>query len=148
VIEKRGMPKAVLLSIRDYVCLAAPEPEVLRVIGKNRSARAPTSLRHVRLTKKSRRRAPPSTSAHDRAPTGDRYEHCCFGSPQIGRLQRTVLLLAITKPARLYVSEAIMAEYGEVQARPKMKIRKGLRQQLLQLVKSHAHSVAPTASSR
>ena len=26
VIEKRGMPKAVLLSIRDYVKLAAPEP--------------------------------------------------------------------------------------------------------------------------
>jgi prevent-host-death family protein len=26
VIEKRGTPKAVLLSIRDYVKLAAPEP--------------------------------------------------------------------------------------------------------------------------
>jgi len=34
VIEKRGTPKAVLLSIRDYVQLAAPEPEVLRLIGK------------------------------------------------------------------------------------------------------------------
>jgi prevent-host-death family protein len=34
VIEKRGMPKAVLLSIRDYVRLAAPEPEVLKAIGK------------------------------------------------------------------------------------------------------------------
>lgn len=34
VIEKRGTPKAVLLSIRDYVRLAAPEPEVLRVIGE------------------------------------------------------------------------------------------------------------------
>ena len=34
VIEKRGMPKAVLLSIRDYVKLAAPEPEVLRIIGE------------------------------------------------------------------------------------------------------------------
>jgi prevent-host-death family protein len=34
VIEKRGRPKAVLLSIRDYVRLAAPEPEVLRVIGE------------------------------------------------------------------------------------------------------------------
>ena len=33
VIEKRGTPKAVLLSIRDYVKLAAPEPEVLRIIG-------------------------------------------------------------------------------------------------------------------
>jgi prevent-host-death family protein len=34
VIEKRGTPKAVLLSIRHYVRLAAPEPEVLRLIGK------------------------------------------------------------------------------------------------------------------
>jgi len=34
VIEKRGTPKAVLLSIHDYVRLAAPEPEVLRIIGE------------------------------------------------------------------------------------------------------------------
>jgi prevent-host-death family protein len=34
IIEKRGTPRAVLLSIRDYVRLAAPEPEVLRVIGE------------------------------------------------------------------------------------------------------------------
>ena len=59
-------------------------------------------------------------------------------------LQRTVLLLAITKPARLYVSDAIVAEYREVLARPELKIRKGLRQQLLQLIRSRAHSVVPT----
>jgi len=34
VIEKRGTPRAVLLSIRDYVRLAAPEPEVLKVLGE------------------------------------------------------------------------------------------------------------------
>ena len=34
VIEKRGSPRAVLLSIRDYVRLAVPEPEVLRILGK------------------------------------------------------------------------------------------------------------------
>ena len=34
VIEKRGVPRAVLLSIRDYVKLAAPEPELLRLLGK------------------------------------------------------------------------------------------------------------------
>lgn len=34
VIEKRGMPRAVLLSIRDYVKLAAPEPEILRIVGE------------------------------------------------------------------------------------------------------------------
>jgi prevent-host-death family protein len=34
VIEKRGTPRAVLLSIRDYVRLAAPEPDVLKLIGE------------------------------------------------------------------------------------------------------------------
>ena len=33
IIEKRGTPTAVLLNIRDYVKLAAPEPEVLKIIG-------------------------------------------------------------------------------------------------------------------
>jgi prevent-host-death family protein len=34
LIEKRGKPKAFLLSIHDYVRLAAPEPEALRLIGE------------------------------------------------------------------------------------------------------------------
>ncbi len=34
IIEKRGTPKAVILGIRDYVRLASPEPEVLRIIGE------------------------------------------------------------------------------------------------------------------
>jgi putative PIN family toxin of toxin-antitoxin system len=58
-------------------------------------------------------------------------------------LQRTVLVLAITKPARLYVTNAILAEYREVLARPEFKIRRGLRQQLLQLVRNRAHLVKP-----
>jgi putative PIN family toxin of toxin-antitoxin system len=58
-------------------------------------------------------------------------------------LQRTVLLLAITKPARLYVSDAIMAEYQELLARPKMNIGKGIRQQLLQLIANRAYRVRP-----
>ena len=59
-------------------------------------------------------------------------------------LQRTVLLLAITKPARLYVSDEILAEYCEVLARPELKSRMGLRQQLLQLIRSQAYSVRLT----
>jgi putative PIN family toxin of toxin-antitoxin system len=59
-------------------------------------------------------------------------------------LQRTVLLLALTKPARLYVSEAILSEYREVLARPELQIRKGIRQQLLQLIDNRSHVVAPT----
>ena len=34
VIEKRGTPRAVMLTIRDYVRLAAPEPEVLAILGE------------------------------------------------------------------------------------------------------------------
>jgi putative PIN family toxin of toxin-antitoxin system len=59
-------------------------------------------------------------------------------------LQRTVLLLALTKPARFYVSRPIMEEYECVLARPELRIRKGLRQQLLQLIKNHSYTVAPT----
>jgi uncharacterized protein len=58
-------------------------------------------------------------------------------------LQRTVFLIAISKPARLYVSLPILEEYNEVLARPELRVRKGLRLQLLQLVKNHSHTVAP-----
>lgn len=44
VIEKRGTPRAILLSIRDYVRLAAPEPEVLRVIGEESGRKGTASL--------------------------------------------------------------------------------------------------------
>jgi prevent-host-death family protein len=44
VIEKRGTPKAVLLSIRDYVRLAAPEPEVLRILGEESRRKGTDSL--------------------------------------------------------------------------------------------------------
>jgi putative PIN family toxin of toxin-antitoxin system len=56
-------------------------------------------------------------------------------------LQRTTFLLAITKPARLYVSRPILDEYAEVLSRPELKIRKGLRQQLLQLIKNRGNLV-------
>jgi putative PIN family toxin of toxin-antitoxin system len=59
-------------------------------------------------------------------------------------LQRTVVLLAMTKPARWYVSKAIVAEYALVLARPELKIRRSLRQQLLQLIKNHARVVVPS----
>jgi len=59
-------------------------------------------------------------------------------------LQRAVLLLGMTKPARLYVSRPILEEYSEVLSRPELRIRKGLRQQLLQLIKNHCYTVAPT----
>jgi putative PIN family toxin of toxin-antitoxin system len=57
-------------------------------------------------------------------------------------LQRTTLLLAITRPAHLYVSEEILEEYAGVLPRPHLHIRRGVRQQLLQLIKNHSHIVA------
>jgi len=57
-------------------------------------------------------------------------------------LQRTVFLIAISKPARLYVSRPILLEYAEVLARSELRIRTGLRLQLLQLIKNHGHTVS------
>jgi putative PIN family toxin of toxin-antitoxin system len=59
-------------------------------------------------------------------------------------LQRTVILLALTKPARWYISPAIFLEYREVLARSEFKIRKGLRLQLLQLIKKNSYRVSPS----
>lgn len=44
VIEKRGTPRAILLSIRDYVRLAAPEPEVLKTLGLESRRKGTTTL--------------------------------------------------------------------------------------------------------
>jgi len=58
VIEKRGTPRAILLNIRDYVQLTAPEPEVLRVIGEEsrRKGTASLSSRQIdRIIKAARR---------------------------------------------------------------------------------------------
>ena len=62
VIERRGRPKAVLISIRDYVRLAAPEPEVLRVIGEQSLSKGTDKLspedinRIIRAARKKPRR--------------------------------------------------------------------------------------------
>jgi prevent-host-death family protein len=62
VIEKRGSPRAVLLSIRDYVRLAVPEPEVLRIIGEESRSKKTNRLsarqidRVIQAARKTRRR--------------------------------------------------------------------------------------------
>lgn len=57
--------------------------------------------------------------------------------------QRTVVVLALTKPARWYVTESILDEYREVLARPELKIRKGKRAQLLRPIEKQTHLVRP-----
>jgi uncharacterized protein len=56
----------------------------------------------------------------------------------------TVVLLARSKPARWYVSDGILSEYATVLARRELAIRRGLRQQLLQLIKNRTHTVVPS----
>src|ERR1700690_1966230 len=82
VIEKRGTPRAVLLSIRDYVRLAAPEPEVLRAIGEEsrRQGTDTLSSRQIdRLTRSSRPRARASRNADDPAEARHRHQHRRLG---------------------------------------------------------------------
>ena len=55
--------------------------------------------------------------------------------------QRTVLLLAMTKPACWYVSDSILAEYRLVLARPELKIGRGTRQKLMQLIHNHSRLI-------
>jgi len=63
-------------------------------------------------------------------------------------LQRTVVLLAMTKPAHWYVSAAILSEYATVMARPELKIPKKLRQQLMQLIKNRTRVITPSRLSQ
>ena len=51
VIEKRGIPRAVLLSIRDYVKLAAPEPEVLKLLGEESERNRTSALNSHEIDK-------------------------------------------------------------------------------------------------
>jgi putative PIN family toxin of toxin-antitoxin system len=59
-------------------------------------------------------------------------------------LQRTVLVIASAKPAHLYFSSKILAEYKEVSSRPEIRLRIILRNQLLQLLHNRAHVVKPS----
>jgi uncharacterized protein len=60
-------------------------------------------------------------------------------------LQRTVFLLAVTKPAQFYISPSIVSEYRAV-LRPELRIPRGLRQQYLQLIKNRARFIKPSRS--
>ena len=59
-------------------------------------------------------------------------------------LQRTGLVIAMARPAHLYFSSKILAEYQEVLSRPEIRIRISLRNQLLQLLQNQAHVVKPS----
>jgi putative PIN family toxin of toxin-antitoxin system len=58
-------------------------------------------------------------------------------------LPRTAVLLAITKPARLYVSPPILAEYDHVLGRPELNLRRSARLQLLDLIRKRSVLIKP-----
>jgi uncharacterized protein len=58
-------------------------------------------------------------------------------------LQRTVFLLAVSKPARLYVTQPILEEYADVLARRELGIRKAVRLQLLQVIRNRSFTATP-----
>jgi hypothetical protein len=76
IIEKRGTPRAILLSIRDYVRLAAPEPEVLKLIGveakrngtSNLSERQIDKIIRANRARNSKRRKSPVADSDPSAP--------------------------------------------------------------------------------
>lgn len=51
VVAKRGRPRAVLLSLRDYVRLATPEPQVLRIIGEESTEKGTDRLTSQHIDK-------------------------------------------------------------------------------------------------
>ena len=61
-------------------------------------------------------------------------------------LERAALTFALTPPARLYVSPTILAEYGEVLARPELRIVTAERKELLGLITGRARLVHPTTA--
>jgi uncharacterized protein len=140
---QRGTPKAVLLSIRDYVKIAAPEPEVLRALGEESSETGRAHWPRARLTRLSKLPGPGSARGNASPPSGNRHECVDYGCHQTGRITAYGAAPCHHKSARLYVSRPILEEYSEVLARPEFQIRKGLRHQLLQLIKNHSYTVVP-----
>ena len=61
-----------------------------------------------------------------------------------GGIQRTVLRLALAKPARWYVSDPILTEYAQVLGRPELKIRRPALRQFLDIVMARGHIVVPS----
>ena len=57
-------------------------------------------------------------------------------------LERTALIFALTPPAKLYVSQPILAEYLEVLERPELRIPAGERRPLIDLISERSHMVA------
>ena len=59
-------------------------------------------------------------------------------------LERTALVFALTRPASLFVSQQILAEYAEVLSRPELRIPAGERHPLMDLIIGRGQIVVRT----
>lgn len=59
-------------------------------------------------------------------------------------LERTTLVFALTRPAELFISGGILAEYQDVLGRPELRIPSGERQPLIELITSRSRIVEPS----
>jgi PHD/YefM family antitoxin component YafN of YafNO toxin-antitoxin module len=90
VIERRGTPAAVLMNLQDYVKLAAPEPEALKIIGQEVKQSGASQLTSRQIDQSSRRpgrnegRAnalPSSRHRHERTDIGPSLSQTAFNVP-------------------------------------------------------------------
>lgn len=98
VIEKRENPRAALLSVRGYVRLAIPEPQVLRIIGAESKANHTDELSSQQIDKSSGKRGPSERSRNDFASSGRRHEHHLFCRAQARRSLATYVWPASETP--------------------------------------------------
>jgi prevent-host-death family protein len=49
VIEKRGMPRAVLMNLQDYIRLSASEPKILRISGQESRRKGTDKLGELQI---------------------------------------------------------------------------------------------------
>jgi hypothetical protein len=78
IIAKRGTSRAILLGLQDDIRLAAPEPEVLRLIGEQSAANS-THLLTPRQIEKIIKTARIKNRADDFAASCLRHEYSCLG---------------------------------------------------------------------
>jgi hypothetical protein len=93
------MPRAVLLSIRAYMCLAVPEPEVLRIIGKESKLKGTNRLSAAQIDKVIK---PPGIPSVDDPRSGSYAAVFRFAAADTTTLVSITSLLAVAKPARFW----------------------------------------------
>jgi prevent-host-death family protein len=120
VIEEHGTAKAVLVSVRDYVRLAAPEPEVLRVVGRESQRKGADKLTSRQIDEVIKAARTRNRSVDDSAPSCVGYQHPCIGSSETGRTRAHRFAARTQFSGRAYISDAIFAEYCAVLAPPEL----------------------------